>query len=285
MKTIILILSLFSFSSFAQWRHENYFSFPTSTQDGKISITSQASLAPGVKWVRIYVVGNGKIDDNYFPIQPGESFEHTISLRYGPGSYTYQIMTSKNDDKHDQYSYAIEHGGTFTNSASDELDTIAPSCDVQSDLAEIITLAEKITQGLQTEMEKTKAIHDWVASHIAYDVDSYFQNTYAQKNWDALTVLHSGQAICQGYSNLTAALNRAVGIRARVLRGSADVYSVGWSDHAWNEVYADGRWISQDTTWDAGGVNWQTKKFQFSLKEKYFDPKAEAFAVDHRPLP
>ncbi len=270
-----------SYSSFAQWRHDNHFSYPTGTMDGNVRITSMAPLSAGVKWVRVYITGNGKTEDSFFSMGPGERFDKTIPLRHGRGSYQFQIMTSVQEIKYSQY--AVEHTGTFMNSSAVVLDAIAPSCDVQSDAPEIVDLAQSLTQGLQTEMEKAKAIHDWVSSHIAYDVDSYFQNTYASKNWDALSVLRSGKAICFGYSNLTAALYRAIGLESKVVIGQADVYQQGWSDHAWNEVKVDGRWVAMDTTWDAGSVNFAKKTFTFAPRQKYFDPTAAEFAKDHRP--
>lgn len=281
MKTLILFFGiLLSFSSFAQWRHDNHFNFPTSTANGYIRISSLKELSAGVKWINIYIVGNGKTEYNYYPVNGGERFDKTLALRHGPGSYQFQILTSKSDVKHGQY--AVEHQGTFQNSYRKPLDPVAPSTEVQSDSEEIIQLSQSITQGLQTDMEKTKAIHDWVAGNIAYDVDAYFSGTYVSKSWDALTVLRKKQAICFGYSNLTAALNRAAGIEARVIIGDANVYQVGWTAHAWNKVLVDGRWVSMDVTWDAGNVNFVKKVFQFDLKHKYFDPSDKDFALDHR---
>lgn len=238
-----------------------------------------------MKWVWVHVVGNGKTDDNYYAVDGGDSFDRTIALRYGPGQYNFQILTSGSENKFG--SYAVEHQGTFVNVFQDALDDIAPSCEVQSDAPEIIQLAEEITRGLETETKKTLAIHDWVAKNIAYDVDSYFSGTYFSKSWDALSVLRGGKAICQGYANLTAALNRAAGLRAKVLIGEVELFKdkAGkgvWGDHAWNKVYADGDWISQDTTWDAGFVNFTDHTFKFSLRHKYFDPAPADFAVDHR---
>ena len=51
--------------------------------------------------------------------------------------------------------------------------------------------------------------------------------------------------------------------------------------HAWNETYIDGKWIIQDTTWDAGGVDISTNKFQFELTHKYFNPSPSTFKLDH----
>lgn len=281
MKTLLLFFGLLlSLSSLAQWQHDNHFKFPTSTSDGFVRISSIKGLSEGVKWVNVYVVGNGKTEWNYFSVNEGERFDERIALRYGPGSYQFQILTSKETQKIGQY--AVEHQGTFQNSYSKILDDIAPSTQVQSDSPEIIELSQTITQGLQTDFEKTKAIHDWVASNIPYDVDAYFSGTYVNKAWDALTVLRNKKAICFGYSNLVAALNRAIGLEAKVLIGDANVYQVGWTPHAWNKVLADGRWISMDVTWNAGYVDFVKKTFTFAPHHKYFDPTPKEFALTHR---
>jgi hypothetical protein len=280
MKTFILLFGLLlSFASFAQgFVRENSFLFPSGTLDGHVRISSENPLSPGVKWVRVFVNGNGKKEDNYYAVREGEVFDKNLSLRYGPGNYNFMIMTSKSDAKYG--SYVIMHSGVFVNSESEVLDAIDPSCEVQSDNEEIIELAEAITRGLQTDMQKTKAIHDWVATNIAYDADSYFDGSYVNKSWDAVSVLHSKKAICFGYSNITAALNRAVGIQAKVIVSDAKPGST-WTAHAWNRVLIDGKWIPQDTTWDAGRVNMENK-FYFAYRDLYFNTPEEVFARNHR---
>lgn len=280
MKKIILFILLISFSAFGQWSHENYFTYPTETSDGMIKIASETKLTEGVKWVRIRVSGNGKFHDYMFPADESGTFDKNVALRFGPGEYEVMIMTSKSESKYSNYAY--EHKVTVTNSLENELDHIAPTCDLQSDDEEIVKLAQEITQGIEDDLEKTKAIHNWVTNNIAYDVESYFSETYGQKSWDALTVLKSRKAICFGYSNLTAALNRAAGLKSRVIMGIANPMNTKWASHAWNEVLIGDRWVIQDTTWDAGYVD-STMNFTFAPKTRYFDPDPETFSLDHLP--
>lgn len=281
MKPFVLLFGIFlSFASFAQgWTRENTFLFPRGTLDGQVRISSESVLSPGIKWVRIHITGNGKIDDNFYAVNGGESFDKSVFLRYGPGEYKFMIMTSKTDSRYGNY--VVMHQGTFVNSNSDVLDAIAPSCDVQSDNEEIVELAETIIEGLETDLEKTKAIHDWVAKNIAYDAESYFDGSYVNKQWDAVSVLHSKKAICFGYSNITAALNRAAGIQAKVVIGDAKPGGT-WTPHAWNRVLVDGKWIPQDTTWDAGRVDFNSRTFSFRYRDIYFNTPEEVFAQNHR---
>lgn len=85
--------------------------------------------------------------------------------------------------------------------------------------------------------------------------------------------------MCQDYAFVTVALLRAAGIEARIAVGQGDG-SGGWGGHAWVEANVDGRWVTMDPTWDAGGqLNGQ---FVFRFQTKYFDPDPDVFKLDHR---
>jgi len=58
-------------------------------------------------------------------------------------------------------------------------------------------------------------------------------------------------------------------------------YNLG-SNHDWNEVYVDGRWIIVDTTWDSGNQYQDGKYIRASVRQSYFDISEELFAKDHR---
>jgi len=156
---------------------------------------------------------------------------------------------------------------------------LLPTVNVQSDNQEIIDLANTITRGLNNDFQKSKAIHDWIAGNISYDYGAYRTGKYG--DYTALGTLHKRSGICYGYANLNAALHRAAGIKAKIVMGIAIWANQGqtWSsvsstqaNHAWNEIYIDGRWVIEDACWDAV---WE---------HKYFDPSAEEFAIDHKKL-
>lgn len=169
-----------------------------------------------------------------------------------------------------------------------------PTSDIQSDNPAIIQLANSITAGLTDDYEKTLAIHDWVCDEIYYDYDVHEERTYID-DYSALGTLNARRSVCEGYSNLMAALLRAEGIPARKVSGFAfGSYSQGYSpemnddgtiktNHAWNEVYADGRWIIIDATWDSGN------KYEYGQitaddgckSHRYFDISTWLISWDH----
>lgn len=146
---------------------------------------------------------------------------------------------------------------------------ISPVPCIQSDNPEVMALARKITENAGTDMGKARAVHDWVAQNIEYGFVS-------AAGVNALEVLHRKKSICIGYSYLTAALLRSVGLPCRVIDGSAD-----GGAHSWNEVLVDGRWVVIDTTWDAGEVDYDNNTFIKNFSTEYFDPDPEYFNKTH----
>lgn len=168
-----------------------------------------------------------------------------------------------------------------------------PSSNIQSDNQEIIDLANSITAGIANDYDKAVAIHDWVCNNIYYDWDSYLSKNYTGIDTSALGTLHSKRSVCDGYSNLTAALLRAAGVSAKKISGFAlGVSSDYWpenydpnkdTNHAWNEFWANGRWVILDTTWDSDNVwkNGGVEKNTGSRGYHYFDINVGLLSADH----
>lgn len=177
---------------------------------------------------------------------------------------------------------------TVQNQDNRELAFQVPSLEVQSDSPEIVELAKSITAGIQDDLQKSRAIHDWVANNIAYDVDNYKSATVDHAPRDAVSVLHLKLAVCDGYSRLNAALHRAVGIPAKVVGGMVR-FSASRQEpemtcgsipvHTWNEILINGQWIIEDSTWDAGSFNGLS--FVKHYESVYFNPNPQDFAKDH----
>ncbi len=160
----------------------------------------------------------------------------------------------------------------------------------EADTLKIKKLAEKIVGDEEDDYQKLKKINDWVASNIYYDLDSYYSGKMVCT--DAISTLENKMSVCQGYAELTNELLCAVGVPSRVVKGYAlglstdgrywDEVNHSDTNHAWNEVYVDGRWVIVDTTWNSRNdyKNGEFKKGD--INNRYFDPDLKAFSADHK---
>ncbi len=129
---------------------------------------------------------------------------------------------------------------------------LQPDKKIQSNNRQITSLSARLTNGLDSDWEKAKAITHWVSQNIIYDASA------ANRNGGALQALQTGRGVCEDYATLSAALARAAGIPARVAYGYADsgrrwppvgAFSLSGFRHAWVEYYLDGYgWVPAEPT-------------------------------------
>ncbi|MHC1695666.1 MAG: transglutaminase domain-containing protein [Eubacteriales bacterium] len=155
----------------------------------------------------------------------------------------------------------------------------------------ISTMAYLITFQATSDYEKIQTIYNWVVNNIYYDFD-YFNGKKKTTSIDASDVYTSKVTICEGYANLTMELLRSIGIPCIKVQGYAlgigekgywttTVINSSQTNHAWNEAYADGRWIILDTTWDSGNRYENGQYYINPSRTNYFDISDAAFAKDH----
>lgn len=117
---------------------------------------------------------------------------------------------------------------------------LRPSLSVQSNDRTIRALAARITEGQATDLDRVKALVDWIQANIRREAVDVFS---------ALDALQTRRAECQGHAWLYAALARSIGIPTRVVSGL--VYTEefqGFLYHSWNESRMDGAWLPVDPT-------------------------------------
>jgi len=167
---------------------------------------------------------------------------------------------------------------------------LLPSSEIQSDEKEIIDLANSIISGISGDRAKAKAINDWVAKNIYYDWDRYNSRTVADNS--STEALQSKRAVCEGFSNLTAALLRAAGIPAKHVKGYAilpgqntDIFfdlNSRQDNHSWNEAFVGGKWIIIDATWNTYN-KFENGKFQSgNTRDTYFDISLKDISQSHK---
>lgn len=129
-----------------------------------------------------------------------------------------------------------------TNSESSEV-VLAPTEDKTSEL--VTGVINQIITGEMSELEKAKAIHDWMVMNIDYDYQNYINNAIPTTSWHVDGVLTTRYAICDGYAKTFKALCEAAGLECEYVSGNTTE-----GLHAWNQVKIDGTWYNVDVTWD-----------------------------------
>ena len=161
-------------------------------------------------------------------------------------------------------------------------------------------LAAYLAQAGPADSVRVRAAYRWVTRQVAYDVNTYLQfgqsgvmvstgNGAAETRLAAQKadrVLQSRMAVCQGYSNLMAALCKEMDIPAEVVAGYNKGITYQQSgrialNHAWNVVQVGGRWRPLDATWGAGVV--EGRRYVPKYSEEFFLPAPDAFVQKHLP--
>lgn len=235
---------------------------PPSEVQGKVHIAGK-TLKEKIK----IMVKKGERQTWYDVSLDNGEFDTELWLVQGEGTYTVSIMVHEYDRK---YSY----GPTVTVNNTEDVDRFSvPTKEVESDAPEIVALAEKLTENKKTDMEKMRAIYDWVVKNINYDYQKYEKHLDGQYDnaYGALNTLKTKKGVCYDYAALTAALGRATGVRVKLVKGEGKIDTFEGL-HAWNEFYSseEKRWINLDTTFGAMG------------KKEYFDNKD--FEDTHRKI-
>lgn len=109
-------------------------------------------------------------------------------------------------------------------------------------------LAEKVTEGLSSDMEKALALlFNGVRNSIRHPmVPPFGQNVGADRNLDDESLLASGSGWCNEQARVFVRLCQVSGIPARIVQL---FYSDKKSGHCISEFYADKRWCMADATW------------------------------------
>jgi hypothetical protein len=153
----------------------------------------------------------------------------------------------------------------------DELHPAVTSMPVEAK-ASVESVARWIAERETNPFNRVKAIHDFVADHVAYDAPSLAAGLYPPQ--DADTVLRTGIGVCAGYANLMKSIADVTGDEIVIIvgdsRGRGGEISGG--GHAWNAARIEGVWYLLDATWDAGHVDGATFTKAYSTGYLFVPP-------------
>ncbi|WP_337964961.1 transglutaminase domain-containing protein [uncultured Flavobacterium sp.] len=167
-------------------------------------------------------------------------------------------------------------------------------------------LAERIKKDFTSEHDKARAIYSWIALNLDYDLKTYLNppepKTFTSKNEaenaKQIQLAHtsttqktfrSKKGVCEGFSLLYQHLATLSGLKCQVVVGDSKrlLNDIGrkrlGSNHAWNTVQIDGKWILIDATWGNGYFDEKRQVVVKKFTSIYFDMAPEYFYMTHFP--
>ena len=150
------------------------------------------------------------------------------------------------------------------NTITDLTPYLSSSTNCQVTNAQIVALANSLTQGLTNSVDKAKAIYNYVRDQISY---SFYYDTH----YGAVGTLNAGTGNCVDQAHLSIALYRAAGLPARYVHGTCVFSSGSTYGHVWAQVLIGDTWIVSDSTSTRNSfdnvVNWNN--YNYSLNGYY----------------
>lgn len=175
-----------------------------------------------------------------------------------------------------------------------------------NDLNNLPELVFNLTNNLNTDVERFRAIYRWVCNNIANDYGLYLKNKRKRrrykedstklKSWNETfrkqlfkKLLKDNRTICTGYAYLVKALSQLADLECEIVQGygrvsTTDIENLDLPNHSWNVVKLNNKWYLSDPTWASGLPDPETNAFTFQYNEGFFLPNPELFAVNHFPV-
>jgi len=143
-----------------------------------------------------------------------------------------------------------------------EIDNLNEFYTVYDKAKEII---KNIIKPGMSDLEKEKAIHDYIVLNTEYDNVNYDNNTLQNWDFNPYGILIKGTGVCEGYADATKLLLDMEGIDCIVVGGNSNE----GEGHAWNIVKIDGKNYHLDTTWEWGNKQKNIVEYDyFNLSDK-----------------
>lgn len=161
------------------------------------------------------------------------------------------------DDYHrnlvQRYRYSSEWSGAsgIINFTIEYIESAEQTKRVEEEVRRIVS---DIIHDDMTEDEKVKVIHDYIVTHVQYDINGLQKGNEAHSAYAALFIDNDGEdneTVCQGYATLFYKMAKESGLESKIITGQSKN-----QNHAWNLIRINNNWYHIDLTWDDPlGVN------------------------------
>ena len=167
-----------------------------------------------------------------------------------------------------------------------------------------LQLAERISEDFQDDTSKVRAAFRWLTHQIRYDLEEFYQARKVirfryrdeaervrkvQEIKDNIVneAFLTKMGICEAYAQSFQKLMELLGIQAEVIKGYVrnspeDIGRVPkTTNHAWNAVRLNNKWVILDATWAAGYIF--NGRWIKDYNEYFFDIKPQKVNLTHYP--
>jgi len=156
----------------------------------------------------------------------------------------HKSQVSSGDNIKIRFTRKSEELSLFPDVVGAKQDWVSPSLYIDSDHETITSRAIELTEGLSTDLEKAKMLHNYVVNHVGYKI-------YRDASLDKASETEElGYGTCMNASRLFIALCRAVNVPARSVWGIVNAHDDigGYNNHhQWAESLDDsGYWHAMD---------------------------------------
>lgn len=184
-------------------------------------------------------------------------------------------------------------------------DSIANHYDGEN-LDNLPLLTHKLTDNLNTDVEKFRAIYTWVSTNIDNDYSNATKNQRKRKKlfndkkaldaWNNKfktqvfrKLLKDKKTICTGYAYLVKELAAIADIECKIIDGYGrnidnNIGELSIPNHSWNAVFLNNKWYLCDPTWSSGYTLLPEYKYISDYNDGYFLAEPKRFAKNHYPL-
>lgn len=166
-------------------------------------------------------------------------------------------------------------------------------------------LAQQIQKDFTSDIHKVRAAFKWLTNNISYSLDNSYQKNrsirfrYANeaerlqkvqeiKDKIVSDAFKNKRGVCEEYAQSLKKLCDLMQIECEVLKGNIrnSPLSIGKletaTNHAWNIVKINNKWMVIDATWAAGYV--LNNKWEKNFRAYYFDIPVELIGKTHFPI-
>ena len=137
-------------------------------------------------------------------------------------------------------------------------------------------ILKKIIKPKMTDLQKERAIHDYIVKNTVYDYKNFINGTIPMESYTDYGALVKGRAVCDGYAKAMFRLLNKAGVKCLYIVGTASDENGSYA-HAWNKVKINGKYYNVDATWDdpvySDGKN--------GISYDYYNKSDAKFRQDH----